>query len=116
MVAGDRQTVGRYTKQNPDGKVDFMVEAVRSIGAHLLIGTLTGEWVHGLYMADYGRQPMADVFVMDLALRDRYTSGERRVTVEPYLLLRNFLDRRYAYVQNYPMPGFNVLAGLKVGI
>ena len=116
MVAGDRQTVGRYTKQNPDGKVDFMVEAVRSIGAHLLIGTLTGEWVHGLYMADYGRQPMADVFVMDLALRDRYTSVERRLTVEPYLLLRNFLDRRYAYVQNYPMPGFNVLAGLKVGI
>jgi hypothetical protein len=53
---------------------------------------------------------------MDLALRDRYTSVERRLTVEPYLLLRNFLDRRYAYVQNYPMPGFNVLAGLKVGI
>jgi outer membrane cobalamin receptor len=116
MVAGDRQTVGRYTKQNPDGKVDFMLGAVRNIGAHSLASTLTGEWVHGLYMADYGRQPMADVFVMDLALRDRYTSVERRLTVEPYLLLRNFLDRRYAYVQNYPMPGFNVLAGLKVGI
>jgi outer membrane cobalamin receptor len=116
MVAGDRQTVGRYTRQNPNGKVNFTVEAVRTTGAHFLRGTLTGEWVHGLYMADYGRQPMSDVFVMDLALRDRYTSVERRLTIEPYLLLRNFLDRRYAYVQNYPMPGFNVLAGLKVGI
>jgi hypothetical protein len=86
------------------------------MGAHFLSGTLTGEWVHGLYMADYGRQPMADVFVMDLALRDRHTSVERHLTIEPYLLLRNFLDRRYAYVQGYPMPGFNVLAGLKVGI
>ena len=115
-VAGDRQTVGRYTRQNPNGKVNFMVEAVRTMGAHFLSGTLTGEWVRGLYMADYGRKPMADAFVTDLVLRDRYTSVERRLTIEPYLLLRNFLDRRYSYVQGYPMPGFNVLAGLKVGI
>jgi hypothetical protein len=27
---------------------------------------------------------MVDVFVMDLALRDRYTSVERRLTIEPY--------------------------------
>jgi hypothetical protein len=38
------------------------------------------------------------------------------VTLEPYVFLRNFLDRRYAYVAGYPMPGFNVLVGLKVGI
>ena len=35
--------------------------------------------------------------------------------LEPYVLLRNVLDRRYAYVEGYPMPGFNVLFGLKLG-
>ena len=77
---------------------------------------MTGEWVHGLYMADYSRQPVDDVFVMDLALRYRYSPGDRRLTLEPYVFLRNLLDRRYAYVAGYPMPGFNVLVGLKVGI
>ena len=54
---------------------------------------MSGEWVHGLYMADYGRQPIDDVFVMDAAMRYRHTSAERGVTLEPYLFLRNFLDR-----------------------
>ena len=67
-------------------------------------------------MADYRRQPIPDVFVMDLALRYRYASPARRLTLEPYLLLRNFLDRRYAYVAGYPMPGFNALLGLRVGL
>ena len=53
---------------------------------------------------------------MDFAVRYRYTAQARRVTIEPYLLLRNFLDRRYAYVADYPMPGFNALFGLRVGL
>jgi hypothetical protein len=66
-------------------------------------------------MADYERQPITDAFVMDLALRYRHTSRARQLTLEPYLFLRNFLDRRYAYVEGYPMPGFNVLLGLRLG-
>jgi hypothetical protein len=53
---------------------------------------------------------------MDLALRYRYSPADRRLTLEPYIFLRNFLDRRYAYVEGYTMPGFNVLVGLKVGV
>jgi hypothetical protein len=30
--------------------------------------------------------------------------------------LRNFLDRSYAYVAGYPMPGFNAMLGLRVGL
>ena len=116
FVAAAWQDVGRYTRQNPDLKLDFTVEAGHDFGPHFVGAALTGEWVHGLYMADYGRQPIGDAFVMDLALRYRYTSRVRRLVLEPYLFLRNFLDRRYAYVADYPMPGFNVLLGLKLGL
>jgi outer membrane cobalamin receptor len=116
FIAGDWQDVGRYTRQNPDAKVSFTVEATKERGPHLVMASLTGEWVHGLFMADYGRQPIPGAFVMDAAVRYRYTSHERRLTLEPYLLLRNFLDRSYGYVAGYPMPGFNVLLGLRVGM
>lgn len=116
FLTGDWQDVGRYTRQNPSAKVNFTLDAGQDFGSHFLGASVSGEWVHGLYMADYARQPIDDVFVMDLSVRYRYTSAERGLTLEPYVFLRNFLDRRYAYVEGYPMPGFNVLAGLKVGI
>jgi outer membrane cobalamin receptor len=115
-VTGDWQDVGRFTRQNPDAKLDFTLDVGQQVGPHFLAGSVSGEWVHGLYMADYRRQPIADVFVLDATLRYRQTSVERGVLLEPYLILRNILNLRYAYVADYPMPGFNVLAGLKVGI
>ncbi len=116
FVTGDWQDVGRYTRQNPDAKLNVTLDASQPIGAHVVGGSVSGEWVHGLYMADYAREPIDDVFVMDLTLRDRYTWVDRGLFVEPYVDLLNFLDRRYAYIEDYPMPGFNVLVGLKVGI
>jgi hypothetical protein len=65
-------------------------------------------------MEDYGRRPIPDAFVMDLTARYRYTSAERGFVLEPYVFLRNFLDRDFAFIEGYPMPGFNFLAGLKV--
>jgi outer membrane receptor protein involved in Fe transport len=59
---------------------------------------------------------MDDVFVADATLRYRRNLPERQITLEPYVVLRNLLDQRYAYVQGYPMPGFNVLAGLKIAL
>jgi len=115
-VSGVWQDVGRYTRQNPDAKANFAIDLGQDFGPHFLGASVTGEWVHGLYMADYGEQRIPNVFVMDLALRYRYASAERRLSVEPYVLLRNFLDRRYAYVEGYPMPGFNVLLGLRIGL
>lgn len=64
-------------------------------------------------MIPLGRTDYAACFHV---LRYRCTSWERGFTLEPYLLLRNFLDRQYAFVEGYPMPGFNVLLGLKVGL
>jgi outer membrane cobalamin receptor len=115
-VTGDWRDVGRYTRQNPEAKLDFALEAGRRWGDHALSGSLTGEWVHGLHMANYGRQPIADVFFLDLSLRYRFVSAPRRLSLEPYLLVRNLLDRRYAYVAGYPMPGFHLLAGVKLEI
>lgn len=113
-VAGGWQDVGRYTRQNPSAKLDFTLEAAHAFGPHRISGGVSGQWVHGLYMADYARQPIDDAFVMDLAVRYRY-APESGPSLEPYVFFRNFLDRRYAYVEGYPMPGFHVLAGLRVG-
>jgi iron complex outermembrane receptor protein len=126
LLAADWQDVGRYTRQNPSAKINFTVDARQRFGPHQLAAGLSGEWVHGLYMADYGRYPMADVFFMDLALRYRHdatTTTPWLHGLEPYILLRNLLDRRYAYVgaympgsnevAAYTMPGFNVFAGLR---
>jgi outer membrane cobalamin receptor len=116
FVSADWQDVGRYTRQNPSTKVDATLDVGKDFGDHFTGASLTGEWVHGLYMADYSRQRIPDVYVVDLALRYRYASIARGFSLEPYLLLRNLLDRSYAYVEGYPMPRFNVLAGLRVGI
>ncbi len=116
FVTGNWQDVGRYTRQNPEAKLDFTLELGQDLGAGFLGGSVSGEWVHGLYMGDYSRQPIDDVFVMDLTLRYRHQSLERGTSLEPYVLVRNLLDQRYAYVDGYPMPGMNALVGLRIGI
>jgi len=110
-LVGDVQRVGRYTRQNPAAKVGFILDHAREGGVG---ATLSGEWVHGLYMANYGRQPMEDVFVMDLSVRRRFVPPGQGIAIEPYLLVRNFIDREYAYIAGYRMPGINALAGLRL--
>jgi outer membrane receptor protein involved in Fe transport len=114
-VTGDLQEVGRYTRQNPDAKLNFGLDVEWETGRHLFGGGLSGEWIHGLYMADYARAPIPDLFVLDLSLRYRYAPLDGGLKLEPYLFLRNLFDRRYAYIADYPMPGFNLMFGLKVG-
>lgn len=113
-VSGNYQHVGRYTRQNPSGKVNGMVELTQPLGRDKVSVNLSGEWVTGLYMANYQRQPMADVFFVDLGVRFNHPEPKHGYALEPYVLVRNLLDRCYAYVEGYPMPGFNILAGLKL--
>jgi len=114
-VAGDTQAVGRFTRQNPSTRVTFGVEVSQG-DAEGVAASLDGEWVHGLYMSDYGRDPIPDVFVVDAAVRWRHVLAARGVTIEPYLVVRNVFDRQYAYVAGYVMPGLNVMVGLKLGV
>jgi outer membrane cobalamin receptor len=115
-VSGGWQDVGRFTRQNPSARVDFGIDVARDFGRHRAAGSLSGGWVHGLYMNNYGRDRIDDPVFLDLALRYRYRVRSANVGVEPYLLLRNLLDRRFAWIQSYPMPGFNVLAGLSIEV
>ncbi|HUU04112.1 MAG TPA: TonB-dependent receptor [Myxococcota bacterium] len=115
-LSGEWQNVGRYTRQNPEGRLTFTVDWLHAFGAHTIMAALSGEWVHGLFMGNYGRDPIPDVFYIDLSARYRYSPADARFVVEPYLVLANPLDRRYAYIKDYPMPGFHVLAGLMVKI
>lgn len=112
----DHKGVGRFTRQNPSTKANLGIALTHDFGTDQVFAGVTAEWVTGLYMANYHRQPMADVFVVNGQLRLRHVDAARSLTLEPYLLLRNLLDHRYAYIADYPMPGFNVLAGVRVTV
>lgn len=116
FIMGNFQDVGRYTKQNPDGKVDFGIDFTRKFGLNSLKITVSAQYIHGLYMDNYSRNPMDDVFYIDGSIRYRYILSGRKISIEPYLILRNLLDNQYAFVEGYTMPGFNILAGVKIGI
>lgn len=116
MGALDRKNVGRFTRQNPSTKANFGVEFTHGVGTDEIGVSLSGEWVTGLYMANYRRQPMADVFVVDGQLRYRHLDAARKLTLEPYILIRNLFDERYAYIADYPMPGFNAMIGLRITV
>lgn len=115
-VAGSWQRVGRYTRQNPEAMLDFAATLGHRWGSHRLEGEVSGEWVHGLYMANYRREPIPDPFFLDLAVRYRLEPPGKDWTLEPWLVLRNLMNRKYEYIRGYEMPGFHVLAGLKVGL
>jgi len=113
-ASGVWQDVGRYTRQNPSHKVNLAVQLRHTLGTGVLTGELSGEWVGGLYENNYARDPLDDVFFIDLALRYPLELSAREYSLEPYLLVRNLLDLEYEYIQGYRMPGLNFLGGLKV--
>lgn len=107
------QDVGRYTRQNPEAKVNAAVSYDAKGGPHEFHAELSAEWVHGLYMGNYRRDPLDDVWFMDFTMRYRHRT-ESAMALEPYLTIRNLLDQRTAYVAGYVMPGLNAMMGLKV--
>lgn len=98
--------VGRYTRQNPAAKVDGSLR----LSWRGLRATLRGEWVTGLYQNNYGRDPIDDVLFFDLDLRYLFED----TGLELFAMVRNLLDQAYAYVTDYPMPGFHLFCGLEV--
>ena len=115
FFSGCRQDVGRYTKQNPDAKADGRITYRSMVKKGMLELSITGEYVHGLYMNNYRRDRIDDVFFLDGSLRYRMCTG-RGVMIEPYCIIRNFLNRRYEYILDYTMPFINFTAGLMMEI
>jgi len=107
-VSGAWQDVGRYTRQNPSHRVTG--SAVFSHAGLTL--ALSGEWVGGLHMANYGRDPMADVAQLDL--HAAYAGFE--LPIEVYVDARNLTHADNAYVKGYPMPGFSLFGGLRARV
>jgi outer membrane receptor protein involved in Fe transport len=116
FASGGWQDMGRYTKQSPEAKLDVGLDVARTWRRHAVQANLQLQYVNGLYMNNYRRDRIPDVVVLDATARYQYTVPRRRIVLEPYLIVRNLLDRRYAFVEDYPMPGLSVLAGLKVGM
>jgi outer membrane receptor protein involved in Fe transport len=98
--------VGRYTKQNPSLELD----AALRLDWRGLRARLQASWIHGLYQNNYGRDPLDDVILLDLGLRYRIPA----TPLTAFAALRNLLDRRQATIAGYPLPGFNLFAGLEV--
>lgn len=113
-VSFDIRDVGRYTRQNPSLKMDCTLSFEKEIRNQYFMIHLGGEWVSGLYMGNYKRDPIADVVSLDATVRYRLSLVNRGMVLEPYLILRNLLNRPYAFVEYYPMPLFHILIGLKV--
>jgi outer membrane cobalamin receptor len=115
FLAASRQDVGRFTRQNPDAKVNGRISFISERGSGRLELAVTGEWVHGLYMNNYGRNPLPNVSFLDGSVRYRMRS-KGGVRLEPYCIVRNLLNARYAYIENYRMPGINFLVGIAIGV
>lgn len=109
------QNAGFYTKQNPGSKVNTGITYSSPIYSSVLEVTLSSEWVHDLYMNNYKRDPVKDIFFIDGSMRLRiYRSGS--VVIEPYCMIRNLLNSQYEYIKYYPMPGLNFLCGLSIKV
>lgn len=109
------QNAGFYTKQNPGSKVNTGITYSSPINSSVLEVTLSSEWVHDLYMNNYKRDPVKDIFFIDGSMRLRiYRSGS--VVIEPYCMIRNLLNSQYEYIKYYPMPGLNFLCGLSIKV
>jgi outer membrane receptor protein involved in Fe transport len=107
-LGGTWMEVGRYTKQNPsfklDGRLTFTLGDFKA--------ALSGEWVTGLYQNNYSRDPLDDVFFLDLDLRYAF----EEIGLALFLIARNLTDHGYAYIDRYPMPGFHLFGGLEVSL
>jgi outer membrane cobalamin receptor len=107
------QDVGRYTKQNPAAKANVTVRFEHAMGSWEMNAACGGEWVHGIYMNNYARDPLDDVLFVDVSLgASKWISAEAEI--EPWLIVRNVLNRRYEYIDGYRMPGIHFLGGLRV--
>jgi outer membrane receptor protein involved in Fe transport len=108
LFGGTWVEVGRYTQQNPtfklDGRIFFVHKSFKA--------ALSGEWITGLYQNNYSRDPLHDVFFLDLDLRYAFEN----LGLSLFLVARNLTDHRYAYIDRYPMPGFHLFGGLEVGL
>ncbi len=114
-LTGCWQDVGRYTRQNPEAKVNGRLEWGPRVRGTAVTVALEGEWVHGIYMENYSRERIPDVFVVDGSVRMSRTTRSGAL-LEPYVIVRNLLNRPYAYILDYSMPGIHLLAGIRLGV
>lgn len=114
LITADLRDVGRYTRQNPTAKLNAHVEVAHDFDVHHISTRLSGEWIHGLYMGNYERDPLDDVFFLDLAASYTRRFPAAGVSAEPYVLIRNLLNRPVELVAGYPLPGLHLLGGLRL--
>ncbi|MBD3393158.1 MAG: TonB-dependent receptor [Chitinivibrionales bacterium] len=107
------QDVGTYTKQNPESKANANIFVRHPVGKWRGELKLGAEWVHGLYMDNYNRKAINDVFFVDMSARARRTTA-KGIEIAPFVVVRNILDMENAYIENYTLPGIHVLCGLNL--
>ncbi|MCX7726247.1 MAG: TonB-dependent receptor [Chitinispirillaceae bacterium] len=114
-MTGCYQDVGRFTKQNPNLKVNGSLEYTNYNKLGQFESSVSYEWVSGLYMNNYKREPLRDIFFIDGSIRFNLQKLFK-LYFEPYLIVRNLLNCKYEYIKYYPMPYVNLLGGIKIKI
>lgn len=117
FITGSFQDVGKFTKQNPDAKVNGRVTHRTESRAGILKTSIEGEWVHDIYMNNYAQRDdkIPDVLFLDGSVRYS-THLKGVVAIEWYCIVRNFLNSHYEYIKYYRMPGINILAGITLKV
>jgi outer membrane cobalamin receptor len=115
FTSGSWQNIGHFTKQNPDAKINGRISYGYDKKKGRFECSLSGEWVHGLYMKNYSRDSLNDVFFLDGNIR-YLTRSKGGVPLEPYCVIRNFLNSQYEYIKYYRMPGISYLIGLIIKV
>ena len=105
-LTGAPTDVGPYTAQTP----------ARTATGSLLYddGTLrialTWFYAGGLYQMDFRQGKLADPWELGARVDRVFDKGK----VRAWITARNLTNHRYAFIADYPMPGFNTLVGLEL--
>jgi iron complex outermembrane receptor protein len=97
--------VGPYTAQTPSRTASGSVVYDDGKNRVALSGTVAG----GLYQKDFRQSPLDAPWSIDARV-DHVFDGH----VRAWIVARNLTNHRYAFIQDYVMPGFNTMIGLEM--
>lgn len=97
--------VGPYTAQTPSRTASGSLVYDDGTRRVSLGGTIAG----GLYQKDFRQNPLAAPWSIDARVDYRLDEHLRA-----WIVARNLTNHRYAYIEDYVMPGFNSSIGLEV--
>jgi outer membrane cobalamin receptor len=100
---------------NRKGKPEFKYDAIINYSYHRLSMTLTAQYIAGLYdsnlFSNAQIEKVEDFFVAHLKVNYRINT-----LLKAFIGIENLFDKAYVQFPGYPMPGFSLFTGIKIGL